>query len=296
MGVEQSLFASAAGARMWAKRACSIGSHRVCVRVCSHLFPIFAGYAATGWQSFDGGSTVHILLVEDEQRLARLTARALAEERHQVDLAHEGTHGLEMALVGGYDLIVLDVMLPGLDGLTVCREARDAGIRTPILMLTARGSTDDRVRGLDAGADDYLVKPFASAELLARVRALGRRPPLDTGLPAHAPTMLEYAGLTMDFTAHTVTRAGAPIELTAKEFALLEYLLRNAGRVLTRTQILEHVWEYDFEPESNVVDIYVYYLRRKIEKPFGSRLIQSVRGVGYSLRWDRGAAPTANGG
>jgi DNA-binding response OmpR family regulator len=229
---------------------------------------------------------MHILVIEDEQRLAEHIAKVLTEERHQIDRAPDGTRGLEMALSDVYDLIVLDLMLPGIDGIALCRVLRAQGLATPVLMLTARGTVGDRVAGLDAGADDYLVKPFAFSELVARVRALGRRPPLADGTAAYGrqPTSLAFADLSLDLLTREVTRAGERIDLTAKEYALLEYLLRHAGHVLTRTQILEHVWGYDFDPGTNVVDIYIYYLRRKIDKPFTIPLIQSVRGVGYALR------------
>lgn len=238
---------------------------------------------------------MHILVIEDEQRLALHIHKVLSEERHQVDVAHDGTQGMAMALTDAYDLIVLDLMLPGIDGIALCRALRANGMATPILILTARGTVDDRVAGLDAGADDYLVKPFAFSELRARVRALGRRPPLADGPAALArqPTSIACADLSLDLLTREVTRAGERIDLTAKEYALLEYLLRHAGQVLTRTQILEHVWGYDFDPGTNVVDIYIYYLRRKVDKPFATPLIRSVRGVGYALRADARAPASA---
>ena len=222
---------------------------------------------------------MHILVVEDEQRLARLLRRVLLEERHTVDLIHDGTTALELALGKTYDLILLDLMLPDLDGVQICKALRAENVMTPILMLTARGAVEDRVAGLNAGADDYLVKPFAMDELLARVNALLRRGTRagDLGM------VLRVGELTLDLVRHEVQRDGQIIELTAKEFALLEYLMRNAGRVLSRTQIIDHVWSYDFETLSNVVDMYIHYLRDKIDRGFGRPLIKTVRGLGYKV-------------
>ena len=222
---------------------------------------------------------MHILVVEDDQRLARLLQRVLAEERHAVDTAHSGERGLDLALSGGYDLIILDLMLPDRDGVDVCRALRAVGIEAPVLMLTARGAVEDRVGGLNAGADDYLVKPFAMAELLARVTALLRRRDrtLDVG------TQLTVDGLTMDLLRREVRREGRVIELTPKEFALLEYMMRNPGLALSRTQIIDHVWRYDLDAVSNVVHIYIHYLRDKIDRGARKPLIKTVRGVGYKL-------------
>jgi DNA-binding response OmpR family regulator len=230
---------------------------------------------AAGWRN----GAMRVLVVEDEQRLARLLRRVLEEEHYVVDLAFDGATGEEMARDASYDFIILDVMLPERDGLTVCRGLRKAGIATPVLMLTARDAVNDRVAGLDAGADDYLVKPFAFAELLARLRSLARR---RTGELAQA--RLEAGGLSMDLLRHEVTRDGKPIELTAREYALLEYLLRHQGQVLTRTQLLNGVWQYDADTASNVVDIYINYLRDKIDRGFPAKLLHTVRGVGYVLR------------
>jgi DNA-binding response OmpR family regulator len=221
---------------------------------------------------------MHILVVEDERRLARLLQDALEEDAHVVELAFDGEEALELALSRTYDLIVLDVMLPGRDGLSVTRELRAAKISTPILMLTARDAVDDRAVGLDAGADDYLVKPFAFLELHARIRALGRRTP-----EVRAPTTLSVHDLTLDLTRHEARRDGRRIELTAKEFSLLEFLMRHPGQVLTRTQILDHVWGYDFISDTNTVDMYIYYLRKKIDRESEHPLIFTVRGVGYRL-------------
>ncbi len=222
---------------------------------------------------------MHILVVEDDQRLGRLLQRVLTEERHAADLAHSGERGLDLALSAGYDLVILDLMLPDLDGIEVCRRMRAEGIGTPVLMLTARGTVEDRVAGLNAGADDYLVKPFAMAELLARVGALLRR----RDRSADAPTVLEVGGLTLDLLRREVRRGGREIELTPKEFALLEYLMRNPGRALSRTQIIDHVWRYDLDAVSNVVDIYIHYLRDKVDRGFDRPLIKTVRGVGYRI-------------
>jgi DNA-binding response OmpR family regulator len=222
---------------------------------------------------------MRVLVVEDEQRLARLLKRVLEEEQYVVDLAFDGIMGEDMARTVDYDFIVLDIMLPGKDGLTVCRSLRQARIATPVLMLTARDAVHDRVTGLDAGADDYLVKPFAFAELLARLRSLARR---RTG--ELAQTRLEAADLSIDLLRHEVVRGGKHIDLTAKEYALLEYLLRHQGQVLTRTQLLNGVWEYEADTVSNVVDIYIHYLRDKIDRGFPTKLLHTVRGVGYVLR------------
>ncbi|HEY6102673.1 MAG TPA: response regulator transcription factor [bacterium] len=222
---------------------------------------------------------MHILVVEDDQRLARLLQRVLTEERHAVDTAHSGGRGLDLALSGGYDLIILDLMLPDRGGVDVCRTLRAEDVDVPILMLTARGAVEDRVGGLNAGADDYLVKPFAMAELLARVNALLRRRDraLDGGMT------LTVDGLSMDLLRREVRRDDRVIELTPKEFALLEYLMRNPGLALSRTQIIDHVWRYDIDAVSNVVDIYIHYLRDKIDRGARKPLIKTVRGVGYKL-------------
>ncbi len=222
---------------------------------------------------------MHILVVEDEERLAALVRRVLAEERHAVDVAHDGESGLDLADSGTYDLVILDVMLPGMDGFEVCRQMRADGVHTPVLMLTARGSVEDRVAGLNAGADDYLVKPFALEELLARVNALLRRRTgtLDTS------TELQVKDLTLDLVRHEVRRGNRILELTAKEFALLEYLMRHPGQVLSRTQITDHVWRYDIDALSNVVDTYIHYLRDKVDKGHNNPLIKTIRGVGYKI-------------
>jgi DNA-binding response OmpR family regulator len=222
---------------------------------------------------------VRILIVEDDERLLRLLRRILEEEGHMTDAAFDGVEGKRQALGGAFDLIVLDVMLPRLDGVALCRELRQAHIATPILMLTARDTVADRVRGLDAGADDYLVKPFATAELLARVRALERR-----RIAEVADARLVADGLEMNLVRHEVERDGRPIDLTPREYALLEYFLRNHGQVLTRPQIMAAVWRFDTDLASNVVDLYVHYLRDKIDRKFDRKLLHTVRGVGYVLR------------
>ena len=223
---------------------------------------------------------MHILIVEDEQRLAMLLRRVLIEERHNVDVAHDGAGGLDLAISGSHDLVILDLMLPRIDGIEVCRRMRAEGVTTPVLMLTARGAVEDRVGGLNAGADDYLVKPFAMEELLARVQALLRR--RGRQLEPSAP-ILQLGDLTLDLIRHEARRAGRTIDLTAKEFALLEYLMRHPGQALTRTQITDQVWRYDLDVLSNVVDIYIHYLRDKIDRGFSQTLIKTIRGVGYKI-------------
>jgi heavy metal response regulator len=219
---------------------------------------------------------VRILVVEDEARVRSFLVRGLEEAGFAVDAAASGDEALTLAFVHPYDAIVLDLMLPGKDGLTVLRELRSGGRATPVLILSAREELSDRVRGLDAGADDYLPKPFAFAELLARLRALLRR-------GTARASAIEVADLKVDLVTRKVQRAGKNIELTAKEFALLEYLARHAGEVVTRTMIAEHVWDMNFDSFSNVIDVYVRYLRRKIDEPFQPKLIHTRRGVGYLL-------------
>ena len=220
---------------------------------------------------------MRVLVVEDELKMARALRRGLEQEGHAVDAALDGHDGLHRASEWDYDAIVLDVLLPGLDGIEVCRRLRRAGRWAPVLMLTARDGVADRISGLDAGADDYLVKPFAFEELLARLRAQVRR-----GVPER-PAVLTVADLVLDPAAHAATLAGRPLPLSAREFALLEFLMRHAGEVVRRTAILEHVWDYNYDGLSNVVDVYVGYLRRKLEQPGGQVCIRTVRGVGYGL-------------
>jgi DNA-binding response OmpR family regulator len=221
---------------------------------------------------------MRILVAEDEHKLAAVVRRGLEEHGYAVDVAYDGDDALAMAEIEPYDLIVLDIMLPGTDGLTVCRRLRSERRNVPVLMLTARDTVDDRVAGLDAGADDYLVKPFAFRELLARVRALLRRDGLSRD------PILRVGDLEVDTVSHEVRRDGRQIELTSKEYAMLEYFMRNPNRVLTRTQIAEHVWDYDFMSMSNVIDVYVRYLRRKLGDDQEPRLFRTVRGTGYQLR------------
>jgi two-component system, OmpR family, response regulator len=220
---------------------------------------------------------MRVLVVEDEVKIARAIRRGLEHEGYAADVVATGGEAIRRATEHDYDAVVLDVMIPAPDGFAVCRQLRASNRWAPVLMLTARDSVEDRIRGLDAGADDYLVKPFSFGELLARLRALLRRAP-----PAR-PTILQAGDLALDPSAHVVTRAGRPVALSAREFALLEFLVRHAGQVLTRTAMLEHVWDYRYAGDSNVVDVYIGYLRRKIDEPFGSPLIRTVRGVGYIL-------------
>lgn len=223
---------------------------------------------------------MRILVVEDEKKMAGLIRRGLREEGMAVDVANRGEDALWMAGSTEFDAIVLDLMLPGIDGLETCRRLRDDGVWAPVLMLTARDEVSDRVAGLDHGADDYLVKPFSFAELLARLRALVRR-----GV-GERPAVLEVGDLRLDPATHHVTRDGTEISLSAKEFALLEVFMRHPGEAISRFQLLEHAWDYDYENRSNVVDVYVRYLRQKVDRPFGTDSIETVRGVGYRLRKD----------
>ncbi len=223
---------------------------------------------------------MHILVAEDEVKLAGLIRRVLEQERHVVELAYDGEHALDLGLSGSFDIIILDIMMPRKDGIAVCRALREAGVKTPVLMLTARDAVPDRVRGLDSGADDYLTKPFAFEELLARIRALSRRGDRDFE-PADR---LQVADLVLDRKTHEVTRGGRTINLTPKEFALLEFLMRNAGQVLNRDRIIEHVWGYESDALGTNVDIYIHFLRRKIDKGFDRALIHSVRGLGYKIQ------------
>lgn len=221
---------------------------------------------------------MRVLIVEDEPRMAALLARGLQRQGYAVDVAANGTDGLWLGVENDYDAVVLDGMLPGLDGFDVCAQLRAEGRWAPVLMLTARDGVTDRIRGLDVGADDYLTKPFAFGELAARLRALVRRGAVER------PTVLVVGDLRLDPAARTVTRAGDPVDLTATELSVLELLMRRPGQVLTRTEILEHVWDFAYDPASNVVDQYIGYLRRKLDRPFGRTDIETVRGSGYRLR------------
>ncbi len=231
---------------------------------------------------------MRVLIVEDKVKLAGLLRRALRGEGLAVDIALRGEDALWMAAATHYDVVVLDIMLPGIDGVETCRRLRAADIWSPILMLTARDGLTDRVRGLDAGADDYVLKPFHLAELSARLRALARRE------PARRPTVLDVGGLRLDPATRTVWRGGIEIELPPKSFALLEVLMRHPGQVLSRLQLLEAVWDGDYENRSNVIDQHVRGLRERVDRPFGARTIETIRGAGYRFSpelWTHGTAP-----
>lgn len=221
---------------------------------------------------------MHILVVEDEKKVARFIQQALEEEHHHVDVSFDGERGLALALAEEYDLLIVDVMLPKKNGLELTKDFRGSKGTTPILMLTAKTATEDKVAGLDSGADDYLTKPFAVAELLARVRSLLRRG------AAEKSTILKIADLELDTISHKAKRSGRAIELTAKEYSLLEYLLRNKERVLSRSVIAEHIWDYHFDTGTNLIDVYINHLRNKIDTEFPRKLLHTVRGVGYVLR------------
>lgn len=220
-----------------------------------------------------------LLVVEDDRETGSYLRKALSEAGHTVDVAESGREGLFLAAGEAYDVIVLDRMLPQIEGMTVLRTLRASGVRTPVLLLTALGGIDDRVEGLEAGADDYLVKPFAMAELLARLNALARRPPTQ-----ETPTALQVADLKLNRLTRSVTRGGARVELQPREFQLLEYLMRNAGRVVTRTMLLESVWDFHFDPRTNIVETHMSRLRAKIDRGRANELIHTVRGAGYCLR------------
>jgi two-component system OmpR family response regulator len=225
---------------------------------------------------------MRVLVVEDELQMASLIRHGLLKEGLSVDVATSGEDSLWMVGAVDYDAIVLDVMLPGVDGFETCRQIRGKGVRSPVLMLTARDSVEDRVAGLDSGADDYLVKPFAFAELLARLRALARRGPLERA------SVLEVGDLRLDPATRRVWRGSVPIHLSAKEFSLLETFMRRPDEVLSRLHLLEHAWDFAYENRSNVVDVYIGHLRNKIDEPFGRRSLETVRGAGYRLRPDGG--------
>jgi two-component system, OmpR family, response regulator len=227
---------------------------------------------------------MRLLVVEDDVKMAALVRRGLAEEGAAVDVARSGEDALWMAPAAPYDALVLDVMLPGIDGFETCRRLRDDGVWTPVLLLTARDSVEDRVAGLDGGADDYLTKPFSFAELSARLRALVRRGQKER------PAVLEVGELRLDPATRQAWRGERSIDLSTKEFALLEAFMRRPGDVLTRLELLEHAWDFGYENRSNVIDVYVRYLREKIDRPFGVKSIVTVRGAGYRLRADGGAS------
>jgi heavy metal response regulator len=224
---------------------------------------------------------MHVVLIEDDEKIGGFVSQGLKQEGHVVSWARTGDEGLALALEAGADMAIVDVMLPGKDGLTIIRALREKKSAIPVIVLSARADVDDRVRGLEAGADDYLTKPFSFAELIARVGALMRR-----ASPRAEALRLELGDLTLDVVARRAQRAGRTIDLQAKEFVLLEYLMRNPGRVLSKTMILQHVWDYHFDPQTNVVDVLVSRLRSKVDKEFPQKLIHTIRGVGYVLRTD----------
>jgi heavy metal response regulator len=221
---------------------------------------------------------VRILIVEDEKKVAGFIKKGLEEETYAVDVAYDGEEGFHLAAMNEYDMIILDWMLPKMDGLEVLARLRDKKVSTPILLLTAKDEVDDKVTGLNRGADDYLTKPFAFSELLARIRSLLRRGQAET------QTELKVGDLILDMVSHKVSRDGEEIELTGKEYSLLEYFMRNEGKVLTRTMIAEHVWDYNFDTFTNVIDVYVNHLRKKIDKKYPAKLLHTLRGVGYVMR------------
>jgi two-component system OmpR family response regulator len=222
---------------------------------------------------------MRVLVIEDDKETAQFLQRSLRESGHAADIAEDGEAGLAMAREGGYDVLIVDRMLPRRDGLSVVQALRASGMRTPVLILSALGEVDDRVKGLRAGGDDYLTKPYAYTELLARIEALARRP-----TPEEQETRYTVADLILDRLSHKVARAGAPIQLQPREFRLLEYLMKHAGQVVTRTMLLENVWDYHFDPQTNVIDVHISRLRGKIDKGFAKQLLHTVRGAGYMIR------------
>jgi two-component system, OmpR family, response regulator len=224
-------------------------------------------------------SAMRVIVVEDDRKIASFVVKGLKQSGFAVDHSEDGESALLLARTTPYDAAVIDIMLPKLDGLSLIQQMRKEGLRTPAIILSAKASVDDRVKGLQAGGDDYLTKPFAFSELVARVQALIRR-----ATQSSEPTRLSVGDLTMDLLTREVTRTGQKIELQAREFALLEYLMRHAGRVVTKTMILEHVWDYSFDPQTNVVDVLVHRLRAKVDKEFPSKMIATLRGVGYVLK------------
>jgi two-component system OmpR family response regulator len=222
---------------------------------------------------------MRILIVEDDKEIARNIAKMLTEQGHVADVAHDGEDGLTMAREGAFEVLIVDRMMPNKDGLAMLEELRAEGYKTPVLILSALGEVDDRVQGLKAGGDDYLVKPYAPSELMARVDALARRRDPDA-----AKTKLSCGDLEMDLLARTVHRGGEAILLQPREFRLLEFLMRNSGRVVTRTMLLEKVWDYHFDPQTNVIDVHISRLRSKIDKPFETAMLHTVRGAGYRLQ------------
>ncbi|MGE8941236.1 response regulator transcription factor [Leptospira interrogans] len=222
---------------------------------------------------------MRVLVIEDDRETAQFLQKALRESGHMAELAHDGEEGLASARGGGFDVLIVDRMLPRLDGLSIIRTLRSEEVRTPVLILSALGEVDDRVKGLRAGGDDYLTKPYAFSELLARIEALSRR-----GDPQEQETRYVVGNLVLDRLSHRVTRAGEPIILQPREFRLLEYLMRHANQVVTRTMLLEHVWDYHFDPQTNVIDVHISRLRSKIDKNFEEPLLHTIRGAGYMMR------------
>ncbi len=222
---------------------------------------------------------MRVLIVEDDRKIASFVEKGLRQAGFAVDVTHDGIEGLHLAQSEPYDAAVVDIMLPGMDGLALIEELRRQNVQTPVLILSARHSVEDRVKGLQTGGDDYMVKPFSFSELLARVQALIRR-----SCQEQEPTRLAVGGLELDLLTRNVTREGKSIDVQPREFALLEYLMRNAGRVVSKTMILEHVWDYNFDPQTNVVDVLVHRLRNKVDRDFGSKMIHTLRGVGYVLK------------
>ena len=235
--------------------------------------------ASSQIRTWQPGELMRVLVIEDDRETAQFLRKALKESGHAADSAEDGEMGLSLAQEGNYDVLIVDRMLPRLDGLSAIKELRAKGMRTPVLILSALGDVDDRVKGLRAGGDDYLTKPYAYSELLARVEALARRP-----VPAEQETRYIVGGLVLDRLSHRVTRDGEPIQLQPREYRLLEYLMKHAGQVVTRTMLLEHVWDYHFDPQTNVIDVHVSRLRGKIDKNFDKPLLHTVRGAGYTIR------------
>jgi len=235
--------------------------------------------ASSQIRTWQPGELMRVLVIEDDHETAQFLRKALKESGHAADIAEDGETGLSLAQEGNYDVLIVDRMLPRLDGLSAIKEMRAKGMRTPVLILSALGDVDDRVKGLRAGGDDYLTKPYAYSELLARVEALARRP-----VPAEQETRYIVGGLVLDRLSHRVTRDGEPIQLQPREYRLLEYLMKHAGQVVTRTMLLEHVWDYHFDPQTNVIDVHVSRLRGKIDKNFDKPLLHTVRGAGYTIR------------
>ena len=235
--------------------------------------------ASSQIRTWQPGELMRVLVIEDDRETAQFLRKALKESGHAADIAEDGEMGLSLAQEGNYDVLIVDRMLPRLAGLSAIKELRAKGMRTPVLILSALGDVDDRVKGLRAGGDDYLTKPYAYSELLARVEALARRP-----VPAEQETRYSVGGLVLDRLSHRVTRDGEPIQLQPREYRLLEYLMKHAGQVVTRTMLLEHVWDYHFDPQTNVIDVHVSRLRAKIDKNFDKPLLHTVRGAGYTIR------------